>query len=298
LPILPSPAVLRACDVLDHLALHAGESFTLSELARQTEVPRATCNSLLLALVERGLVVRLEPELRYTLGPACIALGDAAREAPSVLASIMPVVEELAKSTALCIALATQVGGQARIAAVVDHAPPLGMSTRAGLAIPLVPPFGAVFIAWTGQQGFEAWLDRLDTEVDAAERKHYQAAIEAIVERGYSITVNVPPRPELFETIKTLVDDPAAVEVRHRRDQIIREMVHSEYLSVEIPPEESVRIIQMSAPVFDHFGRVVVAITMLGPTYELSASEGHALGDHLLAAARAATQLLRGRWPT
>jgi hypothetical protein len=29
MPIAPSPAVLRACDVLDHLAAHPAESFSV-----------------------------------------------------------------------------------------------------------------------------------------------------------------------------------------------------------------------------------------------------------------------------
>ena len=47
MPITPSPAVLRACNVLGYLGHHPTESFTPSKLAHRVGVPRATCNSVL-----------------------------------------------------------------------------------------------------------------------------------------------------------------------------------------------------------------------------------------------------------
>ena len=60
------------------MALHPTESFSVSALARELEVPRATCDTVLMGLAEGGLVVRRDDDLRYELGPSCIALGDAA----------------------------------------------------------------------------------------------------------------------------------------------------------------------------------------------------------------------------
>ncbi|MBM3661218.1 MAG: helix-turn-helix domain-containing protein, partial [Actinobacteria bacterium] len=65
MPINPSPAVLRAADVLEHLAARPDEAFSVSELAREVGMPRATCDAVLLALAERALVDRRDPDLRY-----------------------------------------------------------------------------------------------------------------------------------------------------------------------------------------------------------------------------------------
>src|SRR6478672_1405098 len=52
----PSPAVARASDLLHYLAQHPLRRFTVSELARDVGLPRATCDTLLLALAGGGFV--------------------------------------------------------------------------------------------------------------------------------------------------------------------------------------------------------------------------------------------------
>ena len=51
MPLEPSPAVLRAADVLEQLAGQPGRSFSVAELAREIDIPRATCHTVLLALL-------------------------------------------------------------------------------------------------------------------------------------------------------------------------------------------------------------------------------------------------------
>jgi len=75
----------------------------------------------------------------------------------------------------------------------------------------------------------------------------------------------------------------------------MREITPSEYLPVSVATDSPQRVTQMSAPVFEPNGDVVYALLMLGPTYDLGAAEIDALGDRLLAAARAATAALGGR---
>ena len=84
MPLIASPSVVRAGHVLGHLAAHPTSTFTASDLARTLGIPRATCNSLLLGLAELGMV-RRDDSLAWSLGRACIALGDAARVADPAL---------------------------------------------------------------------------------------------------------------------------------------------------------------------------------------------------------------------
>lgn len=294
MPINPSPAVLRACDVLEHLAARPGEAFSVSELAREVGMPRATCDAVLLALAERALVDRREPDLRYTLGPACIALGAAAHAGGSLLARVAPLAEALARETGSCVALSTIDGLEQRVEQVFDHGPPFGLRARAGEAVPFVAPFAAVFVAWAPRPAIDAWLDR-SGELSATERARYLAALGAVRERGYSIAVaNV--RPDLQHILERLVDRTDERDLRER-DAVIREITHSEYLPVDIDPDAPQRVNQMSAPVFDASGRVTIQIMILGPTYDLSSAEIDALGARLRAASVAATERIGGRVP-
>jgi DNA-binding IclR family transcriptional regulator len=293
MPINPSPAVVRACDVLEHLAAHPTRWFTLSELAREVGVARATCDAVLLALAGRGFVVRSEPDLRYSLGAACITVGDAARAAQSVLAVATPPAEDLARSLRACVALVTRDGDEARVAAMFDHGPPFGVKARVGEAIPLVAPFGAVFAAWDSDRGVQEWLDRADPALAADDRARFIVVLDAVRRRGYSVATI--PRLALLEAIERLVDEPGAGDALRQRDEMMREMAHGEYLAADVEPSSRLRVSQMSAPIFDSRGEVRAAIMTLGPDYEIAGSEVLALGERLLTAARKATDQLGGR---
>ncbi len=293
MPITPSPAVLRAGDLLEHLAGHPSESFSVSELARAIGMPRATCDSILQALSEHSLVVRGDTDLRYELGAGCVALGDAARAANSILRASGTEAEQLAGVLSCCAAVTVRVGSQTRVAEVFDSGPPFGLRARVGEAIALVPPFGAVFVAWS-ERDAEEWLDHTGTK---AARARCRRALDAVRARGYSVTVATPRRPELARALETLATTPDAPDARRARDELIGEMQHSEYLAADIDHDETIRLTQISAPVFDSAGRVAAAIMVLGPEYELTNADVRALGDHVVRAAARATDTAGGRNP-
>ena len=297
MPVTPSPAVLRACDVLAHLTRHPTETFTVSELSRQVGVPRATCDAVLLALGEHGFVTRDDDDLRYGLGSACMVLGDAARLSNSVLLAAGDEAEQLARRTSSCVALSVREGNEERVADVFDFGPPFGIRAQTGQSIPLTAPFGAVLAAWEDEAGVDQWLDQPNATLSATESARYRAALEAVRRRGYSVTVATDRRPELIEALETLTAEPDALAARHRRDELIREMVHGEYLPTDIDPDATIRLSQMSAPVFDRRGKAVLAIMLLGPNYDLIGSEIDALGQQLLDSAARATQRAGGHPP-
>ena len=297
MPIAPSPGVLRACELLDELARHPTEAFTVSELARRIGVPRATCDSLLLALAEKGLVIRRDDDLRYAIGPLCVVLGDAARVANSVLVAAGAEAEQLARQTSSCVAVATRRDDETRVAEVFDFGPPFGIRARVGQSIPLVPPFGAVFIAWADDEGVRRWLEQPSYPLSPAERARYRLALDAVRRRGYSVTVVTDRRPELVDALEKLVSAPDALDARRQRDELIREMSHSEYLATDIDTFTTLRVSQLSAPVFDRAGNVAAMIIVLGSDYDVIPAEIGALGEQLVRAAAAATERAGGRAP-
>src|SRR3979409_1458582 len=126
MPLMPSPAVLRATDVLLELAADPTRPFSVTELARRLAIPRATCNSLLLGLAERGFV-RRDATLRYELGPAGIVLGDAARSPTPARRAAGGHAEALARSQSRVIAVTIRDGDQTRVPSVFDFGPAFGI---------------------------------------------------------------------------------------------------------------------------------------------------------------------------
>src|SRR5205809_7052103 len=78
----PAPGAERVVAVLNFLAAHPDESFTLSELARRLNLNKATCHALLMTLTEAGYLLRHPSRMTYMLGPSMVAIGSAA-PAPS-----------------------------------------------------------------------------------------------------------------------------------------------------------------------------------------------------------------------
>ena len=297
MPIMPSPAVLRACDVLAHLGHHPSEAFSLSELARRVGVPRATCDSILQALAGRRLVTRRDDDLRYELGPGSIALGEAARIANPVLRAATSEAEHLARALGSCVAVCVRDGNTARVAEVFDFGPLFALRARVGQSIPLVPPFGAVFVAWTPDDA-EGWVARADATLEKDERDRYQRALDEVRRRGYSVSIRDTRRPELFaEAVETLASKPDSDQVHGERDALIRVMLHSGYLAADLDGETAVRIAQISAPVFDWSGRVTTSLLVSGPEHDVTGAELRTLADRLVGAATRATRSAGGREP-
>jgi DNA-binding IclR family transcriptional regulator len=288
--------VLRAGEILEFLARNAPTPFSVSDIARAVAQPRASCDSVLLALAEQGFVIRSERSLRYTLGPTCAVLGDAVGGEHGVVAARRP-AEELARSTGSFVAVVTCRGRQTRVAEVFDHGPPFGFKASVGQTIPLVPPFGAVFVAWAGEAGLDEWLHASTVSISEQEEARYRAAVRAVRDRGYSVSVLVMSET-LQRNIETLSAGSDAADVLRRRDELMREIVHTEYLATTIDPGASIRVSQISAPVFDRSGAASTAIMLLGPPYEVTAAEINALGTLLLGATDRATSQLAGAPPS
>jgi len=249
----------------------------------------------MLALAKRGFVDRSETDLRYTLGPAGIAVGDAARVTGSVFTAVAPLAEELARASGTCVALTSRDGAETRVERVFDHAPAFAIRTRPGESAPLVPPFGSAFVAWDPPSAIEQWLDAAPSPLDHTERGRYRAALWAVRDRGYSVGV-ANTRP-INRILASLVDEPHSESLLRERDAVMRELSHSEFLPVALDTEALRRVNHMSAPVFDAAGCVAIAIMVLGPTFDLTPAEIGTLGERLLATAREATARIGGRIP-
>lgn len=291
MPVVPSPAVSRACDVLALLAEEPEQPMRLAEIARRLDMPRATCQTVLLALCERGFAARHDPAVAYTLGPACVRVGEAAARALPAVDIAADGVGALAQATGFAVGVVVRAGETIQIAHAVDGVDPFGPGFVVGQSVPLAAPFGAVFAAWDAATRDE-WLSRCDPPLDDDQRGRYLAALDAIRRRGWAVSVRPEQRPDLTEMLTATSSTPP-----HDRELAARALAHTEYLATELDPALMHRITQMSAPVFDRSGAATLALIVLGPTYDLRADEVDALGGRLAETARTVTRELGGTAP-
>lgn len=153
-----SPPTERVTRLLDLLATRPREGQSLSEIARQLEINKATCLGIVGALSRAGYLVRDETTKTYTLGPSLVALGRAATDASPSVAFARPELQRLNEELGFAASLATRVGDDI---VIVDRTGPYGeldRMIRVGQRYPYAPPSGMVLAAWLDDDGIERWL--------------------------------------------------------------------------------------------------------------------------------------------
>lgn len=285
----PAPAVDRTVAVLELLAAHPEESLTLSEICRRTGVTKATAHATLHALAAAGWLSRDPEDKRYTLGPAAVAVG-AAAAAPrlAVVDHARGEMAKLAAGLGVQVVASQAVGDEIVFLAVEGRAAPFAVSIQVGQRLPLVPPLGTVFVAWSPPAEIDRWLRRLGPRAETADLARYRAAVDAVRRRGWSAGLDpgtvVPLRPALAGE-------------RGAAAALVARLAHEEYSLLELEHAATYRLNHIAAPVFGPDGRVVLALTIVGFHGQLEAARVPDLGERLQQAALAVTKAVHGRAP-
>jgi len=170
----PSPAVGRVVAVLNFLAAHPDDGFTLSELARHVDLNKATAHSMLNALADAGYVLRHPTRLIYTLGPALVALGNAVAGSSPAVDFARDEMRALAGRFELECLATTAVADEMVIVArsgVPSRVATVDELVQVGRRLPLVPPLGTVFKAWAGDDANAEAAQGADPPVQSPPRR-------------------------------------------------------------------------------------------------------------------------------
>jgi DNA-binding IclR family transcriptional regulator len=285
----PAPAVDRTVAVLNMLAAHPDTAFSLSELCRRLDINKATAHAMLTALADSGFLLRNPRDKSYTLGPALIALGSAAaaRRLELVEFARSPMTH-LANDTSLQCVVSSAMGEEIVFLAVAGEVIPFGPHVRVGQRVPLAPPIGTVFMAWSLPDEVDTWLHRTHGRpLNPDELERYRNGVRAVRRRGYSVGLE----PDVLGVrLSQSLDDHEAVPA------LISELSHTSYLMDEFGSEPH-RIGHLAAPVFGPDERVAMVVTLYGFTKQLTGSDIDALATRLTATTREITFAVRGRHP-
>jgi DNA-binding IclR family transcriptional regulator len=283
----PAPGADRSVAVLELLADHPDERFTLSEVARRCGLNKATAHALLSALTAHGILLRHPEEKRYSLGPRLIAIGDAAHRGYSAIDFAPYVLGRLAMDTGL-LATAARLEGDAisvisRAGGPDDAVPP---------RLPHIPPLGALFMAWSDEPSIEAWLARAPASEVVG---HVLDALPAIRDRGYAVTLATPERQRLVGREASLLSHD---EIR----VLLAEFGRRGALVTDLDPQASYAVANVAAPVFRADGGVELAVAASVPTSEeagvtMTGAGVATLGSRVVAAAQELTFAVHGQRP-
>jgi DNA-binding IclR family transcriptional regulator len=281
------------------LAAHPEEGFTISEIARRLQLHKATCYPMISALADNSWLTRDPVTKRYRLGPALIAVGDAAGRSVPAAAFARPTMLELSERFGVtCAVFARAAGaGTDQHATLADQVwdvrstvPPL----RIGQQIPLRAPFGAVFVAWSDDRAVDAWA----ASDDEQQRSRYATALRAVRDRGYAVELRTAPEDRIRASWS---DDPVDAELGVAPPEDVVERLVDEladepdFLPVTFDGTRIYAVSTLAAPVFDPTGGVCLGVALLGFGPPLRAAEIDETGRHLRRAADAISRSLKAQ---
>lgn len=278
----------RAVAVLNFLAAHPTESFTLSELAERLDINLSSSHALLAALTEAGYVVR-HPRVRtYGLGPSIVALGSAALERHPVIDHARDAAREVAARLGLEVAVSAQAGNDIVFLARTGAHRARGIPIHVGQRVPLIPPLGSVFMAWADAR---AWLAESEHGAELA------ITLEHVRARGYSIALEHDARRGLGAALDHLADVPGDRALRAQVDVHVADLDRLEYQLDDFEPHRRYDVSMIAAPVFTSTGTVALALTLVGFEPGLTSTQIAEFGSTLRDAGLVATKASGGRTP-
>jgi DNA-binding IclR family transcriptional regulator len=237
----PSPQTDRVVRIVNLLTEHQEQGATLTEIARHVGQTPAACVHVLAALVAGGFVVRQPSDRRYHLGPGLIEAGRvAARRFPSRDAT-RAAIEDLARATGYPVFAFRREEGHARLVDVMWELRRPAPAMRIGDLLPIEPPLGSVFVAWSGDDAVERWLAGAPPRA----RERLRARVEHARRRGFVVELR-PPLPLVRELARLL----ARGQDLRRADRVRASLPGIEdYLPDAVRPDADYAVSTISVPV-------------------------------------------------
>lgn len=296
--VRPALAAARAMSILDFFAAHPGQAFTLSELADALGINLASALSVLAALTDSGYLVRHPRRKTYELGPVLVGVGAAALMRHQVVALAREEMARLAAEFGTECVASVVVGDRIVIIAVEGRPQLASSDVRPGQRIPLVPPVGQVFLAWSDPREVEAWIRRVDRRAreNAVTPEHLREALAVVARRGYSIGLEHERRARLGAVVARLADRPHDQALLAELDAAVASF-DDEYELLYPEPDRRYDVSFIAAPVFGADARVQLAITING-LRQVTGQQIVEYAERLGAVTRSLTKRGGGRYPT
>jgi DNA-binding IclR family transcriptional regulator len=294
----PALAATRATEIINFLAARPREAFTLSDLVERLNVNVASTHAILKVLSDVGFLTRHPRHRTYTLGPSLIAIGTVALEQHPAIAMACDEASPLSSRLELDVLITTPVGDEIVYVARSGPHRPRGMPTHVGQRMPLRPPLGSVFLAWSSDDEVEAWLARAIGEPTQEMLDTYRQSLEDVRGRGYFVGLETPSGSGEGRSASEIAKDPSTDKQIAELEILVRQMARTpSYPAHDLDPLTRYDVMSISAPAFDERGSVILAVNLVGLPAAVTGEEVRAYGEAVRDAAMVVTKRTHGRLP-
>lgn len=287
----------RVMDVLNFLAAHPTETFTLAEIARHVGLSNGSAHRVLTTMARSQFLSRDEKRRTYSLGVAMVAIGQAAIERHHGVERARREIARLAVELDVQCSAST-VAADELMVLVREGAPKshLGL-TRVGERRPLIPPVGFCHVAWAGEAAIEAYIGRVDAYLDETVRRHLRAAFPLIRRRGYAMSMAGPNGHHARQVMAMPNGRPPDAAYWSSVFDLVGKLTPDEMQLFDIAAAGEAGISHITAPVFSASGTVSMQLVITGMARDRSARDIESYAERLCATAARITSELHGRLP-
>jgi DNA-binding IclR family transcriptional regulator len=272
-----SPPVARVVGVLNFLAGHPEQAFTLTEISKSLKISSATCHNLLGALTQAGYVFRTAGKA-YVLGPALANVAQASLAPDLVMNVARPEMRLLADEfDVVCSAFYLKNSDIVILerAAAVSHINWDVSDVPA--SVPAVPPLGGFFFAWE-ETSPEGWLNSADPPLDREAKNRLLESLSFMRARGYAFGIRRVPVPD-----------------RDRARELKFQQALTDYALSNIEPDQAYQLAYVAAPIFSAPGVIAFGLGLSGFIEPAKGDVVAAIGEKLRASCDRIGKFIAGR---
>lgn len=289
----------RVIDVLNFLAAHPTETFTLAEIARHVGLSNGSAHRILTTMASAHFLSRNEKHRTYSLGMAMVAIGQAAVEKHRGIDIARREIARLAVELNVQCSANTVVDDE--ILVLVKEGKPQSPShlglTRVGERRPLVPPMGICHVAWSGEDIIQRYVGKAAAHLSEAMRMHLLASFPLVRRRGYAVAANGPNTGHTRQATVLPIDQIRDAAYWASVFELVGHLSPNEIQLFDVGDAGTDGITYISAPVFSPSGKVSFQLVISGLPSDLSVPTIERYAERLCATAALITSETHGRRP-
>lgn len=287
----------RVVEVMNFLAAHPTESFTLSELAARLGLSIGSAHRLLTTLAEARYLSRHPRHKTYSLGMALVAIGQAALAQHRDIEIAQREMAQLSRELKVDCHACAVVGDELLLLACERTPQSIEPPNRVGDRRPFIPPLGMVHAAWADPEDQEDYVARAPAALSDGVRAHIARSLQIIRRRGYSMSESGPAFRALHHfTVAPVGPQPAEAYWAGLR-QLIADLSEREMQLLDFDDAQTNGVSFITAPVFSPAGQVSLELTLGGLPPKMSRDDFERYVARLRAAAEVVTRETHGRLP-
>ena len=261
--VRPALSASRSLDIIDLLAAAPDRRLSLSEIARAAGINVASCHAVLGVLVERGYLTRDRQTRTYTLGPVLHAIGQAVPACQPLLRHALAAAQSLSAELQVPVLISAGIGDEiVGIHAISDaHSAHTGLMP--GERRPMLPPTGAPFIAWAGDEAIAQWLAKAPN-ADPEWLSGLRRGAESIRASGFEVLLRSSETPDLASALMEFAAGTESAQPPPRERGSFYRLGPDMTLPEKIEQDETYDVMMIAAPIFDRQGACIYNLC-IGP---------------------------------